>query len=43
MEKRTNKDGSISLNFENNVEYHFFMYYYNVGKDFEKVQGDTNV
>lgn len=43
MEEITNKDGTISLNFKNPVEYKFFMYYYNLGKDFENTRSDTNV
>lgn len=44
MEKLSNDDGSISLIFQNEMEYRHFMFYYNVGKDITKLQGaDTNV
>lgn len=43
MEKKKLKDGSVLLCFQNEVEYNYFMYYYNIGKDFEKIQKDTDV
>lgn len=44
MEKLSNKDGSISLIFQNEMEYRHFMFYYSIGKDIAKLEGvDTNV